>query len=465
MKKAMKSAIMFALTAILLLAPVSAGSAAMAPVSLGSARYITSVSGGAGIEPAAYLASSAQSADVTVSDYNSFITSIVKLYVARDTEFKIRYNGIDFSGASGIMSGAHIWDDIFSCDLPDTKADLDYLHFNMRGTMKVSGWSYGTYAVFEFTQGFYTTAEQEAYVDKTIASVLDSLNLQNSTQASKVRAIHDYIVSTVEYDDTLSKFSAYDALYSKYTVCNGYTLLMYRMLAEAGVPVRAVSGVGIDGGSRENHAWNIVKIGSYWYNIDATWNDSARTDRYFLKNNAAFSDHIRDADYATAAFNAAYPMSPANFDASRDETVLSADTPSSWAKDAIAALSLRSVIPPVLLKDYRKSIARDEFTALLVNVYEYARGRYNLAGTPPFADIAGSPYGAQISKAYELGIISGTGATTFAPGGTLTREQCAKIISNTAGLINGSPVSSAAVLPFGDNASIKSWAVPYVRYA
>jgi transglutaminase-like putative cysteine protease len=145
------------------------------------------------------------------------------------------------------LSDSRIWDDVFSCDLPDTASDLDYLHFNMCGTLQVTGWSYGTYAIFEFNQSFWTTAAQEAYVDDTVRAVLKSLLTDEDSQAEKIRAIHDYITGHVEYDSSLTKFSAYDALYSQKAVCNGYTLLLYKMLLEAGIPARAVSASALTG--------------------------------------------------------------------------------------------------------------------------------------------------------------------------------------------------------------------------
>ena len=54
------------------------------------------------------------------------------------------------------------------------------------------------------------------------------------------------------------------------------------MCREAGLSVRTVSGIG----NGQSHAWNIVKIGDYYYNVDATWDGQSDVtmDYYFLKN-------------------------------------------------------------------------------------------------------------------------------------------------------------------------------------
>jgi uncharacterized protein YjdB len=551
MKRRLKS-VLSLVTAMLLLLTMTAEASAAAgfivqPSYLGASRYITAGTGSYGPagEAAYYMTlATAPAADVTVTDYKGLVAAAAGLYVQRDTSFRIRVDGIGYNEANAILSDKRLWNDIFTYDIPGTTSDLDYLYFNMRGTMQVNGWLYGTYAVYEFSQSFYTTADQEATVDSAVRRILQELDIADSSQGSKVRAIHDYIVGSVEYDDTLNRFSAYNALQDQKTVCNGYTLLLYKLLVEAGVPVRAVSGQGVTGVKSENHAWNIVRIGAYWYNIDATWDDTARTTRYFLKSDAAFSDHIRSEEYDTSAFHAAHPMSPVDFDQTRDVTLVrslsfasdggtypvgtqftlpvsitpagaassliwsssntgvaavdgsgtvlvigegeavitaassdgsvsaayrltavAADVPADWAKDAVTALSACGVVPEALQSGYRTSITRGEFTALLVNVCEHAMGPYTPVGTPPFADITGSPYEPQIAKGYDLGIINGMSEVSFEPDGTLTREQCAKIISITAGLINNSTVSSNAALPFGDTSAIQTWALPYVQYA
>lgn len=548
MKKIRKQAALM-LTAAAIVLIMTAAAAPAKPVSLGTVRYTPALSDTAWIAVADPSATrppaAAAAADVTVSDYDALVDAVARLYLARETQFRVRCDGITYKEASAIMDGNRIWEDVFSYDLKETTSDLDYLRLNMRGTLQVSSWTYGNYVLFEFNQNYWTTAEQEAYVDEMVAAILDGLDISELSQGGKVRAIHDYIVHNVEYDDTLTKYSAYDALYSKRTVCNGYTLLMYKMLAEADVPVRAISGNGLNGGRSEYHAWIIVRIGPVWYNIDVTWDDTARTDAYFMKGAAGFADHVRDSEYDTDSFHAEHPMSPVDFDPSRDVipirsiafetsagayavgsrlvlpvsinpagaggmlvwsssdpeiavvdeageitvlsegvafitaattdggglaatytlTAVARSSPSDWAVAEIMALTARGAVPEQLLLGYQLPIRRGEFTALMVNVLEQVMGPYTPTTAPPFEDIAASPYGAQISKGYQMGLINGMSSASFDPEGTLTREQCAKIISIAAALISQKGVESDAALPFGDSPSIQSWAVPYVQYA
>ena len=193
-------------------------------------------------------------------------------------------------------------------------------------------WSHGGYAYSYSTNEeantytaflkpvYYTTYEQEQELTAKVNEALDGMALSGKSDYEKVKAIHDYICDTVNYDfDNLKdenytlKYTAYAALCNNTAVCQGYAVAFYRMCKEIGLPVRIITGTGNDAA----HAWNIVKIGSNtraagdYYNIDCTWDgqDKETYHTYFLKNEEDFVNHVRDAEYNTAAFHAQYPMS------------------------------------------------------------------------------------------------------------------------------------------------------------
>ena len=63
----------------------------------------------------------------------------------------------------------------------------------------------------------------------------------------------------LEDDNYKLKHTAYAALMHKTSVCQGYAVLLYRMLKECGIDNRIITGYG--GSERdEKHAWNIVEI-------------------------------------------------------------------------------------------------------------------------------------------------------------------------------------------------------------
>lgn len=171
-----------------------------------------------------------------------------------------------------------------------------------------------------FTVSYFTNAEQEREVDRRIAEIVAGLPTYVPTETQTIDAIYRFICSSVSYDNTnvndnsnLKKFTAYGALTDRKAVCQGYAVLFYRLCRECGINARIIAGSC--GG--EPHAWNIVKFGNYYYNVDATWDasqfESSGKLLYYLKSDKAFGSHIRDTNYSTDEFYSTYPMAEESF--------------------------------------------------------------------------------------------------------------------------------------------------------
>jgi hypothetical protein len=208
-----------------------------------------------------------------------------------------------------------LYQKVIAIDDKSIAKDGDYLAYSMRGWEAVTrtGWNSTT---LNFAPSYKTTLEEEDTVDSKVKSVLKGLKLEGASDYKKVKAIHDYIIKRVSYDTTLVKTSAYDAMINKSTVCEGYSMLAYRLFTEAGLKSRIISGTG-NGGA---HAWNIVKVKDKWYNIDLTWDDPISSDGkpmltydYFLKSTKDFTGHKRDAEYKTDEFVKSYPISKTSY--------------------------------------------------------------------------------------------------------------------------------------------------------
>ncbi|MGM9660343.1 MAG: transglutaminase domain-containing protein, partial [Faecousia sp.] len=183
-----------------------------------------------------------------------------------------------------------------------------------KGSYSVSGSNY--YYSITFTVSYYTTAAQEAQMDARVSSLLSQLNLDGKSDYEKIKGVYDYICKNITYDyanlsdDTyMLKFTAYAALMNNTAVCQGYAVLLYRLALELGVDCRFISG---DGGGP--HGWNIVQMGTYYYNADSTWDAGRSSYSYFLVSPDNFTDHTRDEEYDTEAFHASYPMGTQNYD-------------------------------------------------------------------------------------------------------------------------------------------------------
>lgn len=242
----------------------------------------------------------------TFYSYDDAVNYVREMLVAREGTINLQLAaGIDVS-ARDIMN--------------DARAHYAGCPGNMGDALKVSIKSYsgscsyssaGTTVNYEVE--YYTTYEQEAELTKAVNEALNSLELEEKSTYEKVKAIHDFICDRVDYDYEHYSDGSYDLQYTAYaamcngtSVCEGYAALFYRMCMDAGIPTRIITGLSAMG----PHAWNIVKIGNYYYNIDVTWDgqDETISYEYFLKGDIEFLlDRIKDKEYSSEAFCSNFP--------------------------------------------------------------------------------------------------------------------------------------------------------------
>ena len=145
---------------------------------------------------------------------------------------------------------------------------------------------------------------------------------------------------------------------------------------------------------------------------------------------------------------------------------------SEWAKDELARADELGLIPDCLEgEDLTQDITRAEFAAVAVKVYEA------LSGTPAIP-IVNNPFtdcnDVEVLKAYNIGAVNGTSATTYAPDALLTREQAATMLTRVFKKITLAGWTLATdsqftlpyekPAPFADDANISGWAKDSVYF-
>ena len=270
-------------------------------------------------------------------DFNSknYLTSETKIVntlresmLKRETKLTIKY-------ATTKSFDPQVFLDIFNAWFEKAYAETenacggDYLRLNYSGyatdTMKAwledDMWHY----IIPFNIKYYATKKQEDAVTKKIAEVIKSFKFTSKTSdKEKCDAIYNYITKNVKYDDknlrnedyTL-KFSTYAALINKTAVCQGYASLFYRLARECDLEARVITGES----HSENHVWNIVKIGKYYYYVDATW-DAGLTDyNFYLKGSSDFTGHTSNKEYTTTAFKNEHPIAKKAYVEGQDDNL------------------------------------------------------------------------------------------------------------------------------------------------
>ncbi|WP_433944116.1 transglutaminase domain-containing protein [Paenibacillus sp. SN-8-1] len=233
-------------------------------------------------------AGSEQSTVVTADQIQSKLTSAAK---ARLSNITFTYKG-QTSALRSLLSKAltgALESDVY------TKYVTDSYSFSWRGT--------STSAAVTVRFVYRESAAQTNYVNSRVKQIVKSVVKPGMNDHQKVKALHDWIVLHLKYDKTLRKYTAYEGLKTGEAVCQGYSLLAYKLLLEAGIPNLIVEGTA--GG--QLHAWNLLKLQGKWYHMDTTWDDPTPDSagqvhyNYYLRTDKQMKqDHSWTRSYPSA---------------------------------------------------------------------------------------------------------------------------------------------------------------------
>lgn len=144
-----------------------------------------------------------------------------------------------------------------------------------------------TLTSFTLLLGYYSSAYdswddvETAFAD--LATGITAVTIEGETRYEKIKAIHDWICTTADYDFTFVLPHAYDPLgifVDPYDfVCEGYSEIFKLLCDREGIPCITVVGYGGGGDDWEGHKWNYVQMeDGKWYAMDVTWDDQDTRD-------------------------------------------------------------------------------------------------------------------------------------------------------------------------------------------
>ena len=133
--------------------------------------------------------------------------------------------------------------------------------------------------------------EFEEAASKILAGVKPEWNNEQ-----KALYLHDVLITGMDYDFSMDKYNAYNALVEHSAVCQGYSLAYEYLCEHAGMICTVVYT------DQGGHAWNLVEINGKGYYVDCTWDDpvgSVTSPLYkmrvnhsnFLKSQNYFLEH------------------------------------------------------------------------------------------------------------------------------------------------------------------------------
>lgn len=126
---------------------------------------------------------------------------------------------------------------------------------------------------------------------------------------------------------------------------------------------------------------------------------------------------------------------------------------SAWSVEELSNAGKNGLIPPSVKADMKTEITREEFTEVIVRLYEKAERVHLVAGKSPYKDTKNE----SVVIASRLGLVNGVGKDKFAPKSKITREQMATILTR---FLNSVEVEGDKTMgtPFADHAKISSYA-------
>lgn len=231
---------------------------------------------------------SVSAAETSANDIAPLISEFRTHLLGRETSFSVAvpYEQLSAETLNAMISGS----------LEDTGKgnEGDYLRWNIERYSYKTGNRYSDGCYMDFNVSYNTTADQEKQTDAAVAAILSALDTGSGSDYDKILAAYDYVAKNVDYSksftsDDRSVFTAYGAAVNRSAVCEGYAMLLYRLLRELGINCRALTGTA-NGGA---HMWNMAEIGGKYYLMDCTFDSNlGGTHHYFLRGSSDFDADI-----------------------------------------------------------------------------------------------------------------------------------------------------------------------------
>ncbi|MCR5657410.1 MAG: leucine-rich repeat protein, partial [Butyrivibrio sp.] len=248
------------------------------------------------------------------SKYDSLIEQYKYLYHTGSSSF---YNSSTFDNMYSRAKQACVFDHPDMIELYMCYPREIFTSYSVTG----SGTVYNDYMVFVayYDDAAFATLDNQIKVglNKYMAEisakglVKDDDNDDDNDAVTELN-VHDNYAAGIVYDYDCARLrddpgyfhlshTAWGSLYKKYCVCDGYSLGFLLVMDRLGIDTAIITGEG-DGG---NHAWNIVKLGNNWYEVDTTWahQDYGLIHTFFNKTTSDYASypdgaHVRQENSA-----------------------------------------------------------------------------------------------------------------------------------------------------------------------
>lgn len=226
---------------------------------------------------------------IIIKDQNKFAKNTDYLFLKRTDNFipysyndlkSIFYTVIDNGWSDFTFYCPHEYetclDDIVKIYDKDNILEIisDYVHpYNTPNSIRISN----DYRQVNIAVEYKYTNEEIKFMEEKIDEIMKNTIDTSKSDYDNIKAVHDYIINTTKYDDTIDKDRyLYELLKNHVSFCNGYADVMAIILNKLNIPNYKISSIRND--EEEGHIWNAVYINNEWKHLDLTWDDPVSSD-------------------------------------------------------------------------------------------------------------------------------------------------------------------------------------------
>lgn len=284
---------------------------------------------------------------------------------------------------------------------------------------------------------------------------------------SKAYAIYTWICTKIYYDSGNKNQTAsngfYNILNSRESTNRGFADILEAMLESQGIPaiITTVYAQNVKH-NITSPVTNYVQYAVEAY-IDGRWVIMVPYLDHSME--IVNGERICAKPKAFSYFDITMQTYSANFSLAGRRTEKAQNIPSDWALDEVLLASAADIVPVKVHQNYRESITRAEFCSLIMQML---RVKHGVNDVKALLAIYSTDYkenfydtdSEDVNGAYLLGIVNGRGVGTFDPYNTLTRQEAAVMLSNTAKFLGLAPSTSMNI---SDLSSADSWAQDAIK--
>ena len=130
--------------------------------------------------------------------------------------------------------------------------------------------------------------EADAKAEEVYQGLIDNGSLHDGmTEKERAKVILNWVLDNVSYLDDNSALShtAWNAFFNGTAVCDGYSSTYQLLLRLDGIKCWGQKGMA----AGENHHWTVAVVDGKTVNIDSSWCDTAKRDRFFAVSDLEFA--------------------------------------------------------------------------------------------------------------------------------------------------------------------------------